>query len=135
MDRYIRHSVFPWFGRNGQAALRASTALLVGCGGTGCAASGSQSVMEELAGELKNSGLESEIRLVQTGCRGFCSMGPVMIVYPEGIFYCKVQAEDVPFLVEETLVKGRPVEGLLYQEPDSYQAVPLYKDRYHTLLL
>ena len=109
-------------------AERSYRANVLVCGGTGCVSSGSQDVLTALSRELKNCNLEDEIRLVQTGCRGFCSMGPVMIVYPEGIFYCKVQAEDVPFLVEETLIKGRPVERLLYQEPDSHQAVPLYKD-------
>ena len=97
------------------------------CGGTGCVASGSHEVMSAMTRELKNRGLEDEVKLVQTGCRGFCAMGPVMIVYPEGIFYCKVQAADIPFLVEETLIKGRPVERLLYQEPDTHQAVPFYQ--------
>jgi len=97
------------------------------CGGTGCVASGSHEVMSALTRELKARGLEDEVKLVQTGCRGFCAMGPVMIVYPEGIFYCKVQAADVPFLVEETLIKGRPVTRLLYQEPDTHQAVPFYQ--------
>jgi len=109
-------------------AERSYRANVLVCGGTGCASSGSHDVLAALSRELKNRDLEDEIRLVQTGCRGFCSMGPVMIIYPEGIFYCKVQAEDVPFLVEETLIKGRPVQRLLYQEPDSHQAVPLYKD-------
>ncbi len=98
------------------------------CGGTGCVASGSHEVMSALTRELKNRGLEDEVKLVQTGCRGFCAMGPIMIVYPEGIFYCKVQAADVPFLVEETLIKGRPVERLLYREPDTHQSVPFYQD-------
>jgi len=98
------------------------------CGGTGCTASGSQPLMEALKSEIVRRGLEGEVRVVETGCRGFCAMGPVMIVYPEGIFYCQVQAEDVPELVEETLVKGRVVERLTYKEPLTHQAVPFYKD-------
>jgi len=55
-------------------------------------------------------------------------MGPIVIIYPEGIFYCQVQASDVPHLVEETLVKGRVVPRLTYKEPLSHQSVPFYKD-------
>ena len=98
------------------------------CTGTSCAASGSRSVLDVLQSEVADRGLADEVRVVETGCRGFCAMGPVMIVYPEGIFYCQVQAADVPEIVEETLVKGRVVERLTYKEPATHQAVPFYKD-------
>ncbi|MBM4430538.1 MAG: NADH-quinone oxidoreductase subunit F, partial [Chloroflexi bacterium] len=98
------------------------------CEGTGCHASKSAAVSAAFADEIQRRGLQDEVRLVQTGCRGFCAMGPIVIVYPEGIFYCKVQAADVPHLVEETLVKGRVVPRLTYQEPVSHQAVPYYTD-------
>jgi NADP-reducing hydrogenase subunit HndC len=68
------------------------------------------------------------VRVVETGCRGFCAMGPVMIIYPEGIFYCQVHSPDVPQVVEETLVKGRVVERLTYKEPLTHQAMPFYHD-------
>ena len=98
------------------------------CGGTGCTASDSQEVLNALNQELPRRGLQEEIRVVQTGCRGFCAMGPVMIIYPEGIFYCQVTAADVPIIVEETLMKGRVVERLVYKEPDRRKALPLYRD-------
>ena len=98
------------------------------CSGTGCSASGSHSVIGELQAEVARRGLEGEVRVVDTGCRGFCAMGPVMIVYPEGIFYCQVQASDIAEIVEETLVKGRVVERLTYKEPQTHQAVPFYRD-------
>jgi NADH-quinone oxidoreductase subunit F len=98
------------------------------CGGTGCTASKSAEVVEALKQELERKGLQDEVRLVHTGCRGFCAQGPVMIIYPDGIFYCQVQASDVPFLVEETLLKGRVVPRLAYKEPSSHEAVPFYKD-------
>ncbi len=98
------------------------------CGGTGCTASGSAAVMDALKAEIVRRGLSTEVRTVETGCRGFCAMGPVMIVYPEGIFYCQVQATDIPELVEETLVKGRVLQRLTYKEPFTHQAVPLYHD-------
>jgi NADH-quinone oxidoreductase subunit F len=98
------------------------------CSGTGCAASKSLEVVYALGQEIQRRGLQDEVGVVHTGCRGFCAMGPVMIIYPEGIFYCQVQPSDVPHLVEETLVKGRVVPRLTYKEPVSHQAVPLYKD-------
>jgi NADH-quinone oxidoreductase subunit F len=96
------------------------------CAGTGCTASGSKSVLEALQEEIDKRGLQDEVKVVHTGCRGFCSMGPVMIVYPEGIFYCLVQAADVPTIVEETLIKGRIVDRLLYREPEAIQGLPYY---------
>ena len=98
------------------------------CGGTSCEASGSGALHQAMALELEQRGLTDQVQLIHTGCRGFCSMGPVMVIYPEGIFYCQVQAADVPELVEETLVKGRVVERLSYKTPDAHEAVPFYQD-------
>ena len=98
------------------------------CGGTGCTASGSLAVKSAMEEEIERRGLADEVRVVETGCRGFCAMGPVMIIYPEGIFYSQVAASDVPTIVEETLVKGRVVERLTYREPVTHKAIPLYKD-------
>jgi NADH-quinone oxidoreductase subunit F/NADP-reducing hydrogenase subunit HndC len=86
------------------------------------------SVLDAFRAELVKRGLENEVRAIDTGCRGFCAMGPVMIVYPEGIFYTQVQVSDVAEIVEETLIKGRVVQRLTYQEPETQQAVPLYHD-------
>jgi NADH-quinone oxidoreductase subunit F len=98
------------------------------CAGSGCTASGSVPVSTALDAEVRKRGLEGEVRVVQTGCRGFCSMGPVMMVFPEGVFYCQVQPENVPTIVEETLIKGRPVADLLYKEPASAKSLPLYNE-------
>jgi NADH-quinone oxidoreductase subunit F len=98
------------------------------CRGTGCTASGSEKVMETLSDEIRKRGLSSEIKVVQTGCFGFCRFGPNMVIYPEGVFYCGVQPEDVPELVEEHLIKGRVVERLLYKEPEKETAVVDFKE-------
>jgi len=98
------------------------------CGGTGCEASGSASTFATMVEEVEKRGLKNEVQVIRTGCRGFCSMGPVMIVYPEGIFYCQVNAADVPVIVEETLLKGRVVPRLTYKTPISQEAVPYYRD-------
>ena len=86
------------------------------CGGTGCTSSGSMSVKEALEREIAAKGLEEEVKIVQTGCFGLCALGPIMIVYPEGTFYSMVTAEDIPEIVEEHFLKGRPVQRLVYEE-------------------
>lgn len=86
------------------------------CGGTGCTSSGSPAIIDELNKELKDQGLEEEVKVVQTGCFGLCALGPIMIIYPEGAFYSRVKLEDIPEIVSEHIVKGRIVERLLYKE-------------------
>ena len=86
------------------------------CGGTGCTSSGSASLREALEKELTAQGLNDEIKIVTTGCFGLCALGPVMIVYPDGTFYSMVKPEDIPEIVEEHLLKGRPVARLEYHE-------------------
>ena len=88
------------------------------CAGTGCTSSGSAAVADALANELEAKGLSDEIKIVKTGCFGLCALGPVMIVYPEGTFYSRVTANDIPEIVEEHLLKGRVVERLVYDETD-----------------
>ncbi|EFC92045.1 NADH dehydrogenase (quinone) [Dethiosulfovibrio peptidovorans DSM 11002] len=101
------------------------------CGGTGCTSSGSHGVMDGLKSELKKQNLDDEVLVVQTGCHGMCEMGPIVVVYPEGTFYCRVSKDDVPELVEEHLLKGRTVDRLLYTgEGDvhvpHYSEIPFY---------
>ncbi|MEJ2193132.1 MAG: NAD(P)H-dependent oxidoreductase subunit E, partial [Nitrospirota bacterium] len=98
-------------------------AHLMICGGTGCIASGGLKVKEALEHELRERGLQDEFKLVLTGCNGFCAEGPIMTVYPEGIFYEKLKPEDMPFLVEEHLLKGRPVEKFMYKQKLHYLAI------------
>ena len=88
------------------------------CGGTGCTSSGSATLLSALEEELKIRGLDDEIKVVKTGCFGLCELGPIMIVYPEGTFYSRVTPEVIPEIVEEHLLKGRPVTRLVYDETD-----------------
>ena len=86
------------------------------CGGTGCTSSGSLKIQSAFATALENNGLTEEVKLVQTGCFGLCALGPVVIVYPDGTFYSRVTEEDVEEIVVEHLLKGRPVERLVYND-------------------
>jgi NADH-quinone oxidoreductase subunit F/NAD(P)H dehydrogenase (quinone)/NADP-reducing hydrogenase subunit HndC len=94
------------------------------CGGTGCHSTGTAEFQQTLLEELQRQGLAEEIKIIETGCNGFCAVGPVMLVQPEGIFYQKLRAKDVPHLVEEHFLKGRPVKKLLYSEPASRETIP-----------
>ena len=76
------------------------------CGGTGCSSSGSAKLIERFEEQLKEKGLDKEVKVVRTGCFGLCEAGPVVIVYPEGTFYSRVKVEDVDEIVSEHLLKG-----------------------------
>lgn len=88
------------------------------CGGTGCTSSGSQQVIQALKDELKKNRIQNEVAVVKTGCHGLCAEGPVMIVYPEAVFYSQIRPEDVPEIVSEHLLKGRIVERLVHREAE-----------------
>ena len=85
------------------------------CGGTGCHSSGSQKVLDALNEQIAAHQLEKDVKIVRTGCFGLCSLGPIMIVYPEGAFYARVQPETISEIVEEHLIKGNVVKHLLYE--------------------
>ncbi len=103
-------------------------ANLMICGGTGCIASGGLKVKQALEAELLSRGLEKEIGIVITGCNGFCAEGPIMTVYPDGTFYEKLTPADVPEIVEEHLLKGRPVQRLMYKEPEKKKVLPVMSE-------
>jgi len=98
------------------------------CGGTGCHSTGSKPFQAALEQELIDKGLSEEIKVIETGCNGFCAVGPVMLVQPEGIFYQKLQVKDVPELVEEHFLKGRPVKRHFFVESKSKETIPEMDD-------
>ena len=93
------------------------------CGGTGCTSSGSEQIIQTLKDELKKNKLQNEVAVVKTGCHGLCAEGPVMIVYPEAVFYSRVRPEDVEEIVSEHLLKGRIVERLVYHEAQTPEGI------------
>ena len=85
------------------------------CGGTGCTSSKSMQVIEQLEKSLKELKID-DVLIVKTGCFGLCSLGPIVIVYPEGAFYSQMTPEHVKTVAEKHLVKGGEiVKELLYQ--------------------
>jgi NADH:ubiquinone oxidoreductase subunit F (NADH-binding)/(2Fe-2S) ferredoxin/NAD-dependent dihydropyrimidine dehydrogenase PreA subunit len=98
------------------------------CAGAGCISSGGHALKDVLAAELKKRGLDGEIKIVETGCMGPCDLGPVMLVHPEGTFYQRVTALDVPKLVEEHFIKGRPYTKLLPKDDVTANVVTTQRD-------
>jgi len=98
------------------------------CGGTGCVSNRAFKVKETLEQELASHDLQDEIAVVLTGCNGFCAQGPVMVVQPDEIFYQLLTEKDIPHLVEEHFLKGRPVERLMFTPPGEAVPVPVMSD-------
>ncbi len=98
------------------------------CTGTGCSSAGADSLQVELEDQIAQHDLTDEIKVIETGCHGFCEKGPIVVVYPEGVFYCEVGKKDIAELVEEHLLKGRVLEDLLYREPVTEEQIPSYHD-------
>ncbi|WP_227764713.1 NADH-quinone oxidoreductase subunit NuoF [Zhaonella formicivorans] len=96
------------------------------CAGTGCVSSGSRKVTNRLKEEMQKQGIDFEICV--TGCHGFCEQGPIVIVEPDGVFYCRVAEEDVAEIIEKHLKQGEVVERLLFKDPVTQEPVKTYKD-------
>ena len=86
------------------------------CGGTGCTSSNSDKIAQAFEDEILATGLQDEVKVIRTGCFGLCALGPIVVIYPEGSFYSMVKEENVKEIVDEHLLKGRPVTRLLYDE-------------------
>ena len=104
--------------------------LLICCG-SGCVSAGALKIKERFHTVLTEKGLQTEVNIIETGCMGPCDYGPVMVIYPEGIFYKTVTPEDVDEIVEEHFIKGRPVSRLMLKDEDktiaSQKEVPFYQ--------
>ncbi|MBS3937936.1 MAG: NADH-quinone oxidoreductase subunit NuoF [Peptococcaceae bacterium] len=96
------------------------------CAGAGCVSSGCLNTMEALVDENAKLGLDREIKVIETGCIGTCDLGPVIVVYPEGVFYRNVTTDDAREIAREHLLKGRTIQRLLYRNPLTSQLVQTY---------
>ncbi|MHC4435448.1 MAG: (2Fe-2S) ferredoxin domain-containing protein, partial [Planctomycetota bacterium] len=106
---------------------RARTHIML-CAGTGCVSNGTYKIKDALERELEKHDLEDEVDVVLTGCNGFCAQGPVAVVKPDEIFYQLLTEDDIPHLVEEHFLKGRPVQKLMYTPPAEETPVPKMSD-------
>jgi len=87
------------------------------CRGTACVSAESREVQTEFGKQLKQRGLQEQVRVVHTGCFGFCARGPVMVILPQGTMYCEVRVEDVGEIIEKHILGGQTVERLLFKDP------------------
>jgi len=103
------------------------------CGGSGCHAYRCEDVAKAFKNEIKRQGLSKRVELKVTGCHGFCERGPLVVVYPQKVFYQRVTPKDAPAIVTETVLQGNLIDRLLYADPvsgkmaRSEDEVPFYK--------
>jgi len=98
------------------------------CTGGGCIASGALAVSAAFSEELEAHGLADEVQIVETGCLGPCAVGPVALVYPDGVFYQNIKVPDVAEIVEEHLLKGRVVPRLVSHAPGTEKSIAEMRD-------
>jgi len=95
---------------------------------TGCRAYGAEELRDAFRREIDEKGLQDKVEIVETGCHGFCAKAPVAAIDPQGIFYQELKPEDVPEIVSETLIKGKVVERLVFEVPETDKRIPLTDD-------
>lgn len=98
------------------------------CGGTGCVSAQSLEMVDLFKKKLEETGYNEEITVLKTGCFGFCGQGPIIKIHPDNVFYVKVTLNDIEEIVKEHIIKGRIVERLLYQEPETNKPLPKHDD-------
>ena len=98
------------------------------CSGTGCIASGCESVTAAFQAELDKQKLKGKVDLRTTGCPGFCERGPIVVIQPEGIFYQLVEAKDAAEIVSQTVLGKKVIDRLLYTDPQTGKKVVNEKD-------
>lgn len=130
-------------------AYTSQTSKIIVCGGTGCVAGGSLKIYENLKAQMENNGLNVEVSLEKephdnsiglkkSGCHGFCEMGPLVRIEPQGWLYTKVKADDCNEIVEKTIKKGECVDRLAYRIGDEIyrkqEKIPFYKQQTRVVL-
>jgi len=119
--------------RQGILAQRDGLRIVSVTNGTDGRTRGSQKVVQAFVEEIEKQGLREKVKVKSTGCHGFCEKEPAALILPEEICYVGVKPEDVPEVVSQTLVNGKIIERLLYEDPATGQKItkeseiPFYK--------
>jgi NADH-quinone oxidoreductase subunit F len=108
--------------------MEVSRAHILVCAGAACVSSGCREIRDAIVQKVAEKGLQDEIKIIETGCIGSCDLGPLALIYPEGVLYQKLKPEDADEIVSEHLLKGRIVERLLYKEPATTKAISSLKE-------
>ncbi|MEN1758888.1 NADH-quinone oxidoreductase subunit NuoF [Anoxynatronum sibiricum] len=110
------------------------------CGGTGCISCAAEEIIDTLKAELEIVEYAREVKVIRTGCFGFCGQGPIIKIHPDNVFYVQVKPEDAGEIVREHMVKGRVVSRLLYVDPedskrlDKHDQMGFYKKQHRIAL-
>jgi NADH:ubiquinone oxidoreductase subunit F (NADH-binding)/(2Fe-2S) ferredoxin/Pyruvate/2-oxoacid:ferredoxin oxidoreductase delta subunit len=96
--------------------------------GTCGQASGSLQIIEALYKELDKRKLTETVGIKITGCHGFCELEPNIIIYPDGIFYKMLKPEDIPQIIEETVIGGKIIPSLTQSDPKTGQKISQQKE-------
>ncbi len=110
------------------------------CSGSACHATGSNKVSNAIEQEIEKQGIAADVDFRRTGCHGFCEQGPIVVIYPQGICYLRVQPEDIAEIVTKTIQEQQVVERLLYVDPNSGEKttleedIPFYKNQERLIL-
>ncbi|MDR3215723.1 MAG: NADH-quinone oxidoreductase subunit NuoF [Bacilli bacterium] len=91
--------------------------VIMVCGGTGCHSASSKELLEELQKEIKAQGVSELVEAKATGCFGFCAEGPIIRIFPDDVFYIKVQPSDANRIIKDHIIGGSPIDDLLFLEP------------------
>lgn len=98
------------------------------CAGAGCLSSNSKCVRDALVQEIEDKKLNDKVQIVETGCMGTCDLGPVMLVMPDGVFYTKLNEEDIPSIVQTHLIEGKIKLEKTYYDPNKEKNIPYLND-------
>ena len=100
-----------------------------------CSASGSFAVLDRLDHETQARGLGRDVQLTTCGCMGLCNDGPVIVVYPQGVWYRRVQPSDISEIVGTHLCNGKPVDRLIWNDATAMSAMAVeHTDRFRAAM-
>lgn len=104
-------------------------------GATSCPGNGSWQVLQALEQELAVQKLDDAVQVTTCGCLGLCDDGPIMITYPEGVWYHKLKKEDIPEIVSSHLQSGKVVSHLEWKDSPAMKAASIeHRDRYRAMV-
>ncbi|MBQ9756070.1 MAG: NADH-quinone oxidoreductase subunit NuoF [Clostridia bacterium] len=129
--------------------IKAEEKRIIVCAGAGCVSKGALKIYDKFANIMKEKGVKfslelakdphsDDIRLKQSGCHGFCEIGPLVRIEPQGWLYVKVKVEDCEEIIEKTIIAGECVDRLAYvQDGKVYREqkeIPFYKKQTRMIL-
>ena len=135
MSKLLNIKELESFRKSLKKEIKSEQKTILVCGGTGCIALGSKNVIKAFKRSIEKFKIQNRVRLLVTGCHGFCEKGPLVVIRPEGIFYQQVSSNDTDEIIDKTIINNKIVEKLLYIDPKDgkkyikEEEVPFYKNQ------